>query len=210
MADDKMDTGVSNPATGSGSDVASSGQQDLPAANPATSTQSVPEMFQAIMSTITQSKEDIKTEVRAEVKAGFDAVNSRFDEVEDDVVQLQSTTSLAVRKITVLENCANTTDAAVKNIDQRVVALETGASLKQLSLTAVLQRETDRVRSLLDDAKAFQRVAIVGCHGRREPTKAGIVRLINEHSSGIEVRFDIRSLVARVTFADDGKQPPAT
>jgi gas vesicle protein len=175
----------------------------------ANTAQSVPEMFQAIMTAISQSKNDIKEEVRTEVKAGFD---NRFDEVEDDVATLQHTTSIAVRKITVLENRAATTEAVVKNIDQRVEALETGAgpAPKDMSLNAVLQRETDRVRSLLDEAKAYQRVAVVGCHGRREPSRQAIARLINENSSGLEVRFDVRGLVARITFLDDGKLPPAT
>jgi hypothetical protein len=167
-------------------------------------------MFQQILSAINSSKDEVKTEIRTEVKAGFDAINNHFDEVEDDVVQLQSVTSLAVRKITVLENRASTTEATVKNIDQRVVALESGDCRREKTLTEVLRFETDRVRSLLDDAKSYQRVAVVACHGRREPTRAGIARLINEHSSGLEVCYDVLGLVARITFLDDGKLPPST
>ncbi len=168
--------------------------------------------FQAILGAIKTSSDELKTEMRSEVKAGFETVNGRIDEVEDDVVQLQSITSVAVRKIAVLENRTSVTERAVSSIDHRVSALESGVSgvAKKKTLSEIIADETDRVRSLIAEAHSYQRVAVVGCHGRREPSKSGIARLVNSHSSGIEVRYDIRGLVARVTFGEDGRNPPAT
>jgi hypothetical protein len=168
--------------------------------------------FQAILGAIQKSSDEIKTKIRSEVKAGFEMVNNRIDEVEDEVVQLQLVTLVAVCKIAVLENCTTTTEKTVNNIDQRVLALESGGSgiVKKQTLTKVIASKTSQVCSLVAEAQSYQRVAVVGCHGGREPTKSGIARLINSHSSGIEVRYKIRGLVARVTFGEDRKNPPAT
>jgi hypothetical protein len=50
-------------------------------------------------------------------------------------------------------------------------------------------------------------VVVVGCHGCREPARQGIANLVKAFSSDVDVRFEVRGLVARIFFGHDGTTP---
>jgi hypothetical protein len=119
------------------------------------------------------------------------------------------------QKVTVVEKQVKQVVNEVKTHDQRITALEEArASVAaqhvpvpaRPSLDDALAAEFSNIRSLLNDARALSRVAVVGCHGRKEPNRQGILNLIRNEASLAEVRFDIRGLVARITFDYNGEE----
>ncbi len=145
------------------------------------------------------------TDFQAEVKSEFGTVHERIDDVEEEVVQIAATTTTVVRKVTVLENRQRVTENNVKSIDQRVVALESGSRpTRRKTTTEVLEAEIANIDDLLKEAKRVDHVVVVGCHGRREPSRQGIADLVKSYTSDFEVRYDVRGLVARIFFGHDG------
>jgi hypothetical protein len=52
-------------------------------------------------------------------------------------------------------------------------------------------------------------IVVLGCHGRKEPWRQGIAKLVKRFTSEMEVRYDVRGLVARVHFGFNGIATPA-
>lgn len=142
---------------------------------------------------------------RQDVKSEFDAVHDPVDSVEEEVARANSITAVCFRKVAVLENRQCTTENNVAAIDQRVTALESWRGGARPKTTAeVVESEISAVNDLLAAAKSMAHIVVVGCHGCREPKREGIADLVKRFTSKIEVRYDVRGLVARIYFGFDG------
>ncbi len=167
-------------------------------------------MLLGVMQAQEKKNEERHTTLRSDVMGEVDTVHRRVDAVEDEVATLSSTTAVAVRKVTVLENRQRETETTVKAIDQRVLALEAGKSgARSKTVTQVIEDEIAAVGELLSAAKAVSHIVVVGCHKRKEPTRQGIAELIKRFTNEIEVRYEVRGLVARVFFGFDGTATPS-
>jgi hypothetical protein len=140
-------------------------------------------------------------------------VNERFETVEGNVLNQGIAIVETTQRVTVLEKQQKTVVSEVKNINQRVAAIEesrasgssTASTPRPKTSSELLADEISNTAALLAEAKAAARIAVIGCHGRKEPTRQAILGLISKEASLINTRFEIRGLVARVTFDFDGE-----
>ncbi len=167
----------------------------------------------AAINTESTKNENRISAVRSDLRQCLDSVNSRVDDVEQNVIAQGMAIVETNERVSIVEKQAKHTAEEVRSHDQRIVALEEArANAGSHAVAPLLQshqeflmNEFANIRALMNEARALSRVAVVGCHGRKEPTHQAIINLISSEASLAIARFDIRGLVARITFDYDGE-----